>query len=131
MRQARSDALLDDAALEFGKHAQHLKHRFPGRCPGVEALLIQEEIDASAISVRRAFARTPERSAVPLGASTNSDITAFDRISEGVRAGRVHDWHDHTRHEPRKQNRSAPKDYRFKFVSASLIFSASSGVSIS
>jgi len=25
MRQARSDALLDDAALELGKHAQHLK----------------------------------------------------------------------------------------------------------
>jgi hypothetical protein len=61
MRQARPDALLDDAALELGKHAQHLKHRFPGRCPGVEALLMQEEIDASAISVRRAFARTPER----------------------------------------------------------------------
>src|SRR5262245_12032432 len=28
--------------LEFGEHAHHLKHRLARRCPGVEALLVQE-----------------------------------------------------------------------------------------
>ena len=47
-----ADSSLNHAALELGKHAQHLKHRFPGRCRGVEALLMQEEIDARASALR-------------------------------------------------------------------------------
>jgi len=41
-RKASTDTFLDDAALELGEHAQHLKHRLSGRCSGVEALLMQE-----------------------------------------------------------------------------------------
>ena len=41
-RKASTDTFLDDAALELGEHAQHLKHRLSGRCSGVEALWMQE-----------------------------------------------------------------------------------------
>jgi hypothetical protein len=40
-RKASTDTFLDDAALELGEHARHLKHRLSGRCSGVEALLMQ------------------------------------------------------------------------------------------
>jgi hypothetical protein len=43
--ETRVDPLLDDAALELGEHAQHLKHRLAGGGRGVETLLVQEEVD--------------------------------------------------------------------------------------
>ena len=48
-RQARSDSLLDHRALELGKDTEHAKHRLAGRCGGVEALLVQEEVDANRV----------------------------------------------------------------------------------
>jgi hypothetical protein len=44
-----ADSFLDDAALELGKDAHHLKHRLAGRRRGVEALLMQ---GPSALSCR-------------------------------------------------------------------------------
>jgi hypothetical protein len=35
---------LDDAELEFGKYAEHLKHGLSIRRGGVEALLVQIEV---------------------------------------------------------------------------------------
>jgi hypothetical protein len=45
-RQAGLDALDDHRALELGEHAHHLEHRLAGRGAGVEALLMQVQIDA-------------------------------------------------------------------------------------
>src|SRR3984893_18742744 len=41
-RQARVDALADDAALELSKDAEHLKHGLARRRRRVEPLLVQE-----------------------------------------------------------------------------------------
>jgi hypothetical protein len=51
-RKARTDSFLDHAALELGEHPQHLKHRLAGRRGRVEALLVQEEIDAECVQFR-------------------------------------------------------------------------------
>jgi hypothetical protein len=48
-RQPGTNALLDDRALELGKDAHHLKHRLAGRGRGVEALLMQEQIDPQGV----------------------------------------------------------------------------------
>jgi hypothetical protein len=44
-RQASAHALLDHRSLKLGKDAQHLKHGLAAWCRGVQALLMQEEID--------------------------------------------------------------------------------------
>ena len=38
-----------DRALELGEHAHHLKQRFAGRRPSIEALLVQEQVDAERV----------------------------------------------------------------------------------
>jgi hypothetical protein len=43
--EARLDAL-DDAALELGEDAEHLEHRLPGWCAGVDTLLMEVKIDS-------------------------------------------------------------------------------------
>src|SRR5258708_39343348 len=45
-RKASVDTITDDAALELGKHAQHLKHRLADGRRGVKALLLKEEVNA-------------------------------------------------------------------------------------
>jgi len=39
------DPFLNNRALELGKYAEHLKHRLAGRRRGVEALLVQVQLD--------------------------------------------------------------------------------------
>ena len=38
-----------DRALELGEHAHHLKQRFARRRPSIEALLVQEQVDAERV----------------------------------------------------------------------------------
>jgi hypothetical protein len=40
---------LNHRALELGKYAHHLKHRLAGRGRGVEALLMQEQVDPQGV----------------------------------------------------------------------------------
>src|SRR6266481_5131809 len=42
--QASADALLNDRALELGKHAEHLKHGLASRRGRVETLLMQKQV---------------------------------------------------------------------------------------
>jgi len=51
-RHAGQHTLADDRALELSEDAEHLKHRLAGRRRGVEALLMQVQLD-------------PERGALP------------------------------------------------------------------
>lgn len=39
--EARQHALANHGSLKLREHAQHLEHGAPGRCRGVEALLMQ------------------------------------------------------------------------------------------
>jgi hypothetical protein len=49
--KAGTDSFLNDRPLEFGKHAHHAEHRLAGRCAGVEALLMQEQVDAESVEL--------------------------------------------------------------------------------
>jgi hypothetical protein len=49
--EAGADALLDHGALELGEHPHHLKHRFAGWRRGVEALLVQVEVDLERVDL--------------------------------------------------------------------------------
>jgi hypothetical protein len=44
-RKPGTDSFCNHRPFEFGKHAQHLKHRLAGGCRGVEVLLAQEQVD--------------------------------------------------------------------------------------
>src|SRR5262249_32779538 len=48
-RKPGTDSFLNDGPLELGEHAHHLKHRLACRCPGVEALLAQEQVDLEGV----------------------------------------------------------------------------------
>jgi len=48
-RKTGTHALLDHRALELRKDTHHLKHRPAGRRRGVEALLMQEQVNASGV----------------------------------------------------------------------------------
>ena len=48
-RKASHDALVDQAAFEFAKHAKHLKHDLTRSCRGVETLDVQMEVDADRV----------------------------------------------------------------------------------
>jgi hypothetical protein len=50
-RKAGTDSFRNHPALEFGKYAHHLKHRFACRCRGVEPLLAHEEIDLQRVQL--------------------------------------------------------------------------------
>jgi hypothetical protein len=45
-RKPSVDPFPNDAALKFCEHAEHLKHGLAGGCRRVEALLMQEQVDA-------------------------------------------------------------------------------------
>jgi hypothetical protein len=49
--QACTHALLYHCALELGENAHHLKHGLAGRRRGVEALLMQEQVDAQGMQL--------------------------------------------------------------------------------
>src|SRR6266436_3528433 len=45
----RLSLVLNDRALELGKHAEHLKHGLAGRRGCVETLLMQKQVDAERV----------------------------------------------------------------------------------
>jgi hypothetical protein len=50
-RQPGTDPFLDHRALELGKHAQYLEHGSAGGRAGVEALLVQKQVDAERVQL--------------------------------------------------------------------------------
>jgi hypothetical protein len=51
--KARVDAFDDDGPLELGEHAEHLVHRPPRWRAGIEALLMEVEIDLPLAQIRQ------------------------------------------------------------------------------
>ena len=94
LREPSVDALTDDAALELGEHAKHLKHRLAGGGRGVETLLMQEEIDALVVEaackiLSRSVSDRPKRSTDQAATTSNSfALTAFSMASRPGRLSR-------------------------------------------
>jgi len=49
--QAGAHPLLDHRSLELGEHAHHPEHRLAGRRSGVEALLVEEQVDPQRVQL--------------------------------------------------------------------------------
>ena len=47
----RAHTLNGHAALELGKHAHHLEHGLAGRRRGVDALLVEKQVNAQAVQL--------------------------------------------------------------------------------
>jgi hypothetical protein len=52
-RKPRPHPLLDHRSLELGEDAHHLEWRLPGGRGGVDALLMQEQVDAEGVDLRQ------------------------------------------------------------------------------
>jgi hypothetical protein len=63
-RQPGTNALLDHRALELGKDAHHLKHGLAGRGRGVEALLMQEQVDPQGVQFGEKSSQMPDFAAL-------------------------------------------------------------------
>jgi hypothetical protein len=50
--QPRADPFLNHRPLELGEHTHHLEKRLAGGCRGVEALLVQVQINLERVDVR-------------------------------------------------------------------------------
>jgi len=88
-RNASPNALLDDAAFELGKNAEHLKQGFPGRGRGVEPLLFEVEIDTGAVYLAKEdneiLQTTPEPIDRP--GRDNVEFVPDDRLMQPVEPG--------------------------------------------
>jgi hypothetical protein len=51
--QPRLDPLADHGPLELGEDAYHLKQRLAGRGGGVDALLMQKQVDTEGVDLRQ------------------------------------------------------------------------------
>ena len=60
---ARIHPLADHCALELGEHAHHLEHGLARRRRGVDALLMQEQVDAKAVQLGEEAAEVLQRAA--------------------------------------------------------------------
>ena len=61
--EASHDALTDHGMLELGEYTEHLEHRAAGWCCGVQALLVQEQIDALGMKLGQKRQQMGERAA--------------------------------------------------------------------
>jgi hypothetical protein len=81
---ASAHPLDNHAALELGKHAHHLKHRLAGGRRGVDALLMQEQLDAEAVQLGEEAAEVLQRTAETI------DRPSHDNIEPAARGILVH-----------------------------------------
>jgi hypothetical protein len=47
-----ADSFCDHRPFKLGKHTQHLKHGFAGRCRGVQTLLMQKQVNVEGMQFR-------------------------------------------------------------------------------
>jgi hypothetical protein len=47
--KARTDSFLNHRPFKLGKNAHHLEHGLPGWCRGIEALLMQKQVNAQRV----------------------------------------------------------------------------------
>src|SRR4051812_38016530 len=62
-RQPGIHTFADDAALELGEHAKHLKHRLARGGRGIKALLMQEQVHALVMKALQHAQQVSQRSA--------------------------------------------------------------------
>jgi hypothetical protein len=88
-RHARLHPLADHAALELGEHAEHLKHRPPSRRAGVEALLVQIEVDLLGVQFAEEAKQIDQAAAksIHCPGCDHVDLTARDSTEQ-----RLHCW---------------------------------------
>ena len=65
-RETSIDALPNDTPLELGKHAEHLEHRLARGRRGVEALLMEKQIDAFVLEALEDCEQVGQRSTEPV-----------------------------------------------------------------
>jgi hypothetical protein len=65
-RKAGTDTFLNHGALEFGKHAHHLKHRLAGGRRGVDALLVKVQVDLEGVDFGQEGDQVLQRAAKPV-----------------------------------------------------------------
>jgi hypothetical protein len=65
-RKPGADSFCNHRPFEFGKHAQHLKHRLAGGCRGVEALLAQEQVDLQRVQLGQETDQVLQTAAQPV-----------------------------------------------------------------
>jgi hypothetical protein len=86
---ARIHPLADHRALELGEDAHHLEHGLARRRRGVDALLMQEQVDAQAVQLGEEAAEVLQRAAEAIDGPCHDDIKpAPSRVLvHGIEAG--------------------------------------------
>jgi hypothetical protein len=90
-RHARLHPLADHAALELGEHAEHLKHRPPSRRAGVQALLVQIEVDLLGVQFAEEAEQIDQAAAKSIHrpGCDHVDLTACDSAEQCRHGGAI------------------------------------------
>src|SRR5262249_18175942 len=85
-RQASTDSFLNHGALKLGKDTHHLKHRLAGGCRRVEALLVQEQVNAERVQLGQKPNQILQTAAQPINAPSHYHVefAARSRFAERV-----------------------------------------------
>src|SRR5262249_59496839 len=85
-RKASTDSLLNHSALKLGKDIHHLKHSLAGGCRRVEALLVQEQVDAERMQFGQEADQVLQTPAQPINAPSHYHVefAARSRFAERI-----------------------------------------------
>ena len=85
-RKASTDPFLNHGTLKLGKDTHHLKHGLAGGCRRVEALLVQEQVNAERVQFRQEADQVLQASAQPINAPSHYhvELAARSRFAERI-----------------------------------------------
>jgi hypothetical protein len=86
--QAGHDPLSDHRAFELGEHTQHLEHRPAGRRRCIEALLVQEQVDALGVEFAQEVQQVDQRpaEAIDRPGRDHVDVAPGHRLEQAIEA---------------------------------------------
>jgi hypothetical protein len=86
--QTGHDALADHRAFELGKYAQHLEHGPAGWCRCIEALLVQEQVDALGVKFAQEVQQVDQGAAEAIDRPCRDhvDVAAGDGLQQAIEA---------------------------------------------
>jgi hypothetical protein len=84
--QTGHDAFADHRPFELGEYSQHLEHRPPRRRRRIEALLVQEQVDALGVEFAQEVEQVNQRpaQAIDRPGRDHVDVAAGDRLEQPV-----------------------------------------------